>query len=96
MVTEDEIKNRLKTVIDPEIGYDVVSLGFIYSIKVEGDTAFIEMSFTTPLCPYAPLVLEEVRKAVEELGVKAEIDVVFEPPWSPDRIEPSMRKKLGL
>ena len=96
MAIEEDIKRKLKTVIDPEIGYDVVSLGFIYSVKANKGTAIIEMSFTTPFCPYAPVLLEDVRKAVEELGIKAQIDIVFDPPWSPDRIDPSIRKKLNI
>ena len=98
MATEAEIREKLKQVVDPEIGYDIISLGLVYSIRVDSESneAHIEMTLTTPLCPYGPMLLEDVREKVEELGVKADIEVVFEPPWSPDRVEPEVRKKLGL
>ena len=97
-VTEKDVRNALKTVKDPELGLDLVVLGLIYDIEVEGTAANVVMSLTSPMCPVAGQIVEDAKQAV--LGVdgvdNAEVELTFEPPWTPERISPLIRSSLGL
>jgi len=98
-LTEEMILEKLKEVIDPEIGIDVVNLGLIYELDIRPDnTVYIKMTMTTPGCPLTMWILRAVEDKVLEIpGVKdAEIELTFDPPWTPDRISPEYKKKLGL
>ncbi|MEO2151115.1 MAG: metal-sulfur cluster assembly factor [Thermococcus sp.] len=98
-ITEEMILEKLKEVIDPEIGIDVVNLGLIYEVKVRPDnTVYVKMTMTTPGCPLTMWILRAVEDKILEIpGVKdAEIELTFDPPWTPDRISPEYKKKLGL
>jgi len=98
MVEEKEIRKALRRVKDPELNLDVVVLGLVYGIDVEGSHAHVLMSLTTPFCPAAPQIVEDARVAVEGVeGIEtAEIELTFEPAWSPDRIDPIIRSALGI
>ncbi|MGC8953685.1 MAG: metal-sulfur cluster assembly factor [Desulfurococcus sp.] len=88
----EELKKKivevLETITDPEIGIDVYNLGLIYDIQVVNDkTVKITMSFTTMFCPLAstlPLMIIDALK--EKLGIDADIDIVYDPPWTPLRM----------
>ena len=97
-VTEKDVRTALKGVKDPELGLDLVVLGLIYEIKVEGDRVEAVMSLTSPMCPVAGQIVEEVQAAIEGIdGVaSAEVELTFDPPWTPDRISPLIRASLGL
>ena len=84
MVTKKDIIKVLKTVNDPEIRVDVYSLGLIYDIKIEKNNVKIKMTFTTPMCPYGPMLIDMIESAIKEKHkVNVEIEVVFDPPWEP-------------
>ena len=97
-VTEKDIQKALKQVKDPELGIDLVTLGLIYDIEVEGADVKTIMSLTSPMCPVAGEIVEQARQAI--LGVEgvesAEVDLTFNPPWTPERIPPLIRSSLGL
>ncbi len=97
-VTEKDVRNALKTVKDPELGLDLVVLGLIYDIKVEENNAHVVISLTSPLCPVAGQIVEDAKQAV--LGVEGiadvEVELTFDPPWTPERISPLIRSSLGL
>ena len=97
-VTEKDVRTALKGVKDPELGLDLVVLGLIYEIKVEGDRVEAVMSLTSPMCPVAGQIVEEVQAAIEGVdGVaSAEVELTFDPPWTPDRISPLIRASMGL
>ena len=97
-LTEKDVRTALKGVKDPELGLDLVVLGLIYEIKVEGDRVEAVMSLTSPMCPVAGQIVEEVQAAIEGVdGVaSAEVELTFDPPWTPDRISPLIRASLGL
>ena len=97
-VTEKDVRTALKGVKDPELGLDLVVLGLIYEIKVEGDRVEAVMSLTSPMCPVAGQIVEEVQAAIEGVdgGASAEVELTFDPPWTPDRISPLIRASLGL
>ena len=88
---EEKVWEKLKEVIDPELGINVVELGLIYEVKVEDKTVKITMTLTTPFCPLAGHLVEQVKRKVEELGVKADVELTFDPPWTPDRIKSSLK-----
>jgi len=97
-VTEKDVRNALKGVKDPELGLDLVVLGLIYDIQIEGADVKAVISLTSPLCPVAPQIVEDVRvaiEAMEEVEV-AEVELTFDPPWTPERISPLVRASLGL
>ena len=97
-VTEKDVRTALKGVKDPELGLDLVVLGLIYEIKVEGDRVEAVMSLTSPMCPVAGQIVEEAKAAIEGVDgiASAEVELTFDPPWTPDRISPLIRASLGL
>ncbi len=98
MAEEKEIRKALRRVKDPELNLDVVVLGLVYDIAIEGSHAHVLMSLTTPFCPAAPQIVEDARAAVEGVeGIEtAEIELTFDPPWTPERIDPIIRSALGI
>ena len=98
-ITKEMILEKLKEVIDPEIGIDVVNLGLIYEVKINPDnTVYVKMTMTTPGCPLTMWLLQAVEQKILEIpGVKdAEIELTFDPPWTPDRISKEIKKRLGM
>jgi metal-sulfur cluster biosynthetic enzyme len=97
-ITEKDIRNALKAVKDPELGLDLVVLGLIYDIEIEDAEVKATISLTSPFCPVAPQIVEDVRQTIESLdGVdRAEVELTFDPPWTPERISPLIRASLGL
>lgn len=85
MVSKDSVINMLKTVEDPEIYLDIWFLGLVYNIDIEEDLVKIEMTFTSPMCPYGPTLVEQVKERVGTIeGVKkVDVTVTFTPPWEP-------------
>ena len=98
MVSEKDVLGALKEVLDPEIAFNIVDLGLVYGIAVEGKTVSIKMTMTTPLCPMAPEIIEDVKKKVSALeGVeKVEVEIVWEPPWTPEKMSEQAKIELGL
>jgi len=83
----------LKTVQDPELGLDVWTLGLIYNINID-DNLHITMTFTTPMCPYGPEILSNLKSKLTTIGyTEPDIDLVFNPPWKPSD---EVREVLGV
>ncbi len=78
-----QVENILRTVIDPEIQMDIVSLGLIYKTEIVDDAIKIEMTLTTPMCPFGPALLEEIKHKLSALANTVTVDLVFEPAWQP-------------
>lgn len=98
-VTEKDVRKALRTVKDPELNLDLVVLGLVYDVDVSDDGHVrVVMSLTSPGCPVAGQILEDARTAV--LGVEgvtgADVELTFDPLWTPDRISPLIRASLGL
>jgi metal-sulfur cluster biosynthetic enzyme len=95
---EDKVWAALKKVQDPELGVSVVDLGLIYAVKVSGGYVGIEMTATTPFCPYLPQLLEEVKEAAASVEGTADVavKVVWDPPWNMDRMSEEARAFFGL
>jgi len=97
MVTEKDITDKLREVIDPELGINIVDMGLIYEVRVEKEKAFVKMTFTTPACPLLNMMLGQVKEKLEELGdFDIEVEVVFDPPWKPEMMSEKARMKLGI
>lgn len=98
MVTKQDILDKLSQVNDPELGINIVELGLIYDIDIKKNNVLIKMTFTTPACPMMNYMLEQVKEKLEEFGddVDIEVDIVFDPPWTPDRLSDKAKARLGM
>lgn len=97
-ISEDQVKLALRRVKDPELNLNILDLGLIYAIKVEGNDVSIDMSLTSPGCPSGPEIMTEAEgqlKALPGVGTVA-MNLVWSPPWTPERIEPRVRAYLGF
>lgn len=98
MVTHDEVMDILKQCYDPEIPINIVDLGLIYGVSIEGKTVNVDMTLTAPGCPMHSLIARDVKQKVESLPEvdEAVVRVVWDPPWNPDRMSEEAKKKLGF
>lgn len=93
--SKERIIEELETIMDPEIGLDLWTLGLIYNVTVVDPTHIqIVMTYTTPLCPYGGQMKQEVTDAMCSLGfIRVELEVTFDPPWEPPQ---ELRDMLGI
>jgi len=100
MITKDEITTILRTIIDPELGYNIVELGLVYGIDVKADDITVTMTLTSPGCPLAPYFLEQVKTSVATAANCSEnqvsVIITFDPPWSSEAMSDDMKLNLGL
>jgi metal-sulfur cluster biosynthetic enzyme len=98
MPTVEEVEEALSNVIDPELGLDFVELGLIYGVEIDGVNVHVTFTLTTPGCPIGPQVTEQIDEFVSELdGVESvESSMVFQPPWTPDRMSEDAKFALGF
>ena len=98
MVTKEEVLKVLSEIYDPEIPVSIVDLGLIYDIKIDDGNVYIKMTLTAPGCPMHALVKEWVKEAVSQIkGVKkVDVEFVWDPPWTPDRMSPKAKALLGF
>lgn len=94
----ERARRALGAVIDPELGIDVVMLGLIYDIRHQGNHIEIDMTLTTPGCPVSEQLPQEARDAVARAFPDHEVDlnVVWDPPWSPELLSPDAMEVLGF
>lgn len=98
MTQKEEIMDKLGEVMDPETNLSIVDMGFIYSVDVDNDEVNIEMTLTSPGCPLHSKFTQEVEEKVSSLeGVNdVNVELTFDPPWSPERMSDDAKKKLGM
>lgn len=96
-VTEEQVREALSTVNDPELGFNIVDLGLVYNIAIDGSKVEVEMTLTSMACPLGPQMVAEAREAVARLEGVEEVDVkvVFSPPWSPDMMRDELKWIFG-
>jgi metal-sulfur cluster biosynthetic enzyme len=96
--TVDDVTEALSNVIDPELGLDFVELGLIYGVEVQGGDVHVTFTLTTPGCPIGPHVTEQIEEFVGELdGVRnVTSEMVFTPPWSPEKMSEDAKFALGF
>lgn len=97
MVTQEAVYSAISTVIDPEVGFDIVSLGLIYDVKVDDTYVHVTMTLSTKGCPLHELIKQWTKEAVEKLeGVdRCEIEIVWEPAWNISMASDAVKKALG-
>lgn len=95
--TDEVVREALReNVIDPEIGINIVDLGLVYGVKVEDGLAEVTMTLTTPLCPLGPILEDQVKLALEPLGVAPKINLVWEPRWDMSMMSEDAKLELGF
>jgi len=95
---EDTVRAALRRVKDPELNLNIVDLGLVYAIAVNGPKVSIDMSLTSPGCPSGPEIMTAAEQQIRTLdGVEdVAVNLVWDPMWSPDRIEPRIRAYMGF
>ena len=95
--TKSEVMAGLNDVIDPEIGIGIVDLGLVYGVGIDDRSITVTMTMTTPACPLGAYLQEQVEEGLGRLAAHrlVVVDLVFEPPWSPDLITDEGRAQLG-
>jgi len=98
MPEKQEITEILKKVIDPELALDIISLGLVYDIKIDGNKVTVLMTLTSPVCPFGPELMNDVKRhACSVEGVKeCEIELTFSPPWGHDKMTEDAKIALGI
>lgn len=94
----DGVMAAIATVIDPEAGMNIVDLGLIYGVEIDGGRVTVTMTMTTPTCPVGDWLADSVEEAVATRFPSVEsVEVVltFDPPWTPDRMTDAARAKFG-
>lgn len=97
--TEALVIEVLRTIFDPELPVSIYELGLIYGVDVDADdNVTVRMTLTTPACPAAELLPPEVEAKVKAIrGVRdARVELVWDPPWTPDRMSEAARLEMGL
>ena len=94
MITREQTIEALKTCKDPELDVDVWTLGLIYKVELEKNIVHITMTFTSPMCPYGPLLVEQIKGAIKQAGaVDVKIEITFDPIWKPSE---EVKDLLGM
>jgi len=96
--TQEQVRAALRRVDDPEVGMNIVDLGLVYRVDIAPDLVRVDLTMTTPACPMGELITENAQRAVGALmpeGVRVEIALVWEPPWTPDMMSDSARQTFG-
>ena len=98
VLNSESIRQALRQVKDPELDMNIVDLGLVYDIEVDEGLVRINMTLTSPGCPAGPMITNDIYKVVRAMaGVKdVDIDIVWEPYWTPDRIDPRIRAMMGF
>jgi metal-sulfur cluster biosynthetic enzyme len=94
----EAVRAALAHVVDPELHMNIIDLGLVYKIEVDGASAHVEMTLTSPGCPFGPYLLHQVNEAANGVeGIdEAQVDIVWEPPWGPDKMTEEARLELGF
>ncbi|GIX03412.1 MAG: hypothetical protein KatS3mg113_0418 [Planctomycetaceae bacterium] len=97
-VSELQVIEALRQVVDPELFVNIIDLGLVYTINIHDGKVEVEMTLTSPACPAGPQLVHQARTVLERLpGVRqASIKLVMSPPWTPDRMTDDARDQLGI
>ncbi len=96
--SSEQVREALKDVFDPELGYNIVDLGMVYAIKIDEGVVKVTMTLTTPGCPASDMIEGGVRQRLAAIeGVTAvDIDLVWDPRWSPQSMSPAAKEHFGI
>lgn len=95
---EDHVWSALRTIFDPEIPVNVVDLGLVYSVEIDGHAVHIQMTLTAPGCGMGPVLVDDIKYRVAQVpGIdRVEVDLVFDPPWSRDMMSEEAQLETGM
>jgi metal-sulfur cluster biosynthetic enzyme len=98
MASREEVLEILRTVEDPELGMDIVDLGLLYDVEVEDSKARVTYSLTSMGCPAGPLIAQDIDSAIRQVeGIEdVELELTFDPPWTPERMSDDAKFILGF
>ena len=98
MPTKDDVIEALRQVEDPELGMDIVDLGLLYDVEIEGGNVKVIHTLTSMGCPVGPMIQEDIDRVARELpGVEAvDVELTFDPPWTPDKMSDDAKFILGF
>ena len=94
----DAVRSALRQVIDPEVGINIVDLGLVYRIDVSPEQVTIDMTMTSPACPMGDMIMGDVDAALDAAlppEIKIVVRMVWDPPWSPEMMQPEAREHFG-
>ncbi len=97
-ITKEQVYDTLYNCYDPELPVNIVDLGLIYEVDVDDDNIHVTMTLTAQGCPSSSQITEDVQLQLEQIpGTKsAHVQIVWEPPWGPNRMSETAKKKLGI
>jgi metal-sulfur cluster biosynthetic enzyme len=96
--TEDAVWDALRSVDDPEVGMNVVDLGLVYGVEVRGDDVSVRLTMTSPACPLGDVIVDNATAAIRAAAPgagKIDVALVWEPPWTPERMSEAARQRFG-
>ena len=98
MPSQEEVVEALRQVEDPELGMDIVELGLFYDAEIEGPNVKVTFSLTSMGCPAGPMIQEDIDRVLAEIPGVGEVksELVFDPPWTPDRMSDDAKFILGF
>lgn len=94
----ETLRDALRKVVDPEAGINIVELGLVYALSIDGRAVHVDLTMTSPACPMGEMIVDDARRELEAiLPADASVDIrlVWEPPWSPERMSDSARSHFG-
>jgi metal-sulfur cluster biosynthetic enzyme len=98
MPDDDAVREALRQVDDPEAGMNIVDLGLVYAVEVGAAAVRVDLTMTTAACPMADLILGQARDVIEAIvppGTTVDVQLVWDPPWTPDRMTGVAREHFG-
>ena len=97
-LTEEAVRNALRAVVDPELGINIVDLGLVYGVDIQDGNVKVTMTLTAIGCPLAFVVHQMVENALLQLdGVQSvQVEIVWDPPWTPERMSEEAKALLGF
>ncbi|HUK94146.1 MAG TPA: metal-sulfur cluster assembly factor [Gaiellaceae bacterium] len=98
MPTRDDVFEVLRSVEDPELGMDIVELGLVYDVEVDGPRVHVRYSLTSMGCPAGPLIQQSVEEAVRSMPEieEVETELTWDPPWTPEKMSDDAKFILGF
>lgn len=97
-MNEEDVRQALRTVEDPEAGMSVLDLGLVYGIVARPGEVRVEMTMTSPACPASDYLVDEATAAIRAVapeGTDVRVALVWEPPWTPERMSPEAQERFG-
>ncbi len=93
-LTTEDVEEAMKDVVDPELGINVVDLGLLYGVNIDGNDVVLDMTLTSAACPLTDVIQDQTRQALEGMVDDVVINWVWMPPWGPDKITDDGREML--